>query len=199
MDSKIAALGLDSETASKVEAVFKEILKDSYIPIARFNEVNESKKKLEETVSDRNKQIEDLGKTQGATDELKKQIEKLQAKNIADQKEWEASIKQMKTDKYIDDLLMENGILDAKYLPAVKAYLPPVDIDSEDSKSVFTMKLGEVKTTTLPSMFKSAKPTEPEIKGFHPSNPDNVAATSSAKDDGSYESFLEKAGYKINE
>lgn len=188
MHDKIVALGLDAETAEKVENVLKEIIKDNYVPLTRFNEVNEAKKKLDETIAQRDNQLAELSKASGMTDDLKKQIDALQADNAKAKKEYDAEIKRMKTDVYINGVLTENGVLDAKFIPAIKAYLPSVDIDSEDSKIVFTSKIAEVKTF-LPTMFKNE---DPQIiqKGLHIGTPDK-SQTKTLDPNGSWESYLE--------
>ncbi|MGG3840772.1 phage scaffolding protein [Paenibacillus thiaminolyticus] len=70
------ALGLTEEQATKAAAASAEELK-GFIPKARFDELNEAKKKAEKDVADRDKQIEELGKTAGLSEKLKKQIETL--------------------------------------------------------------------------------------------------------------------------
>lgn len=167
MNDKIKALGFDDETSKKIEEVLKEIIKDAYVPLSRFNEVNDAKKKLDETVAERDKQLSELSNATGMTDELKKQIEQLQASNVEARKNYDAEIKRIKTETYIDDRLLESGVIDKKFIPAIKAYLPNVDIDSDDSKIVFDSKISEVKAF-LPTMFKTNEPDVVKTKGFHP-------------------------------
>ncbi len=188
MHDKIVALGLDAETAEKVENVLKEIIKDNYVPLARFNEVNEAKKKLDETITQRDNQLAELSKASGMTDDLKRQIDALQADNAKAKQEYNTEIKRLKTDTYINGILAENGVLDAKFIPAIKAYLPNVDIDSEDSKIVFTSKIAEVKTF-LPTMFKNE---DPQIiqKGLHIDTSDK-SQTKTLDPKGSWESYLD--------
>lgn len=188
MHDKIVALGLDEETTAKVENVLKEIIKDSYVPLSRFNEINDAKKKLDETIAKRDEQLAELSQSANATDDLKRQIEQLQAENIQAKKDYDTEVKRMKTDSYINDVLLENGVIDAKFIPAIRAYLPSVDIDSEDSKTVFVTKIGEVKTF-LPTMFKTTEPSI-ETKGLHITpTPDTPQPT--VKKDGSWESYLQ--------
>ena len=52
-------LGIDEETAKKLEAASAEELK-GYIPKARFDEVNDEKKKLQADVKKRDEQLETL-------------------------------------------------------------------------------------------------------------------------------------------
>ena len=73
-------LGIDEETAKKCETASQEELK-GYIPKARFDEVNNEKKKLELDVRDRDGQLETLKNSTGDVDAMKKQIEDLQKAN----------------------------------------------------------------------------------------------------------------------
>lgn len=88
------ALGLTEEQATKAAAASAEELK-GFIPKARFDELNESKKKAEKDVADRDKQIEELGKTAGLSEELKKQIETLQAENKTAKEKYESELKEL--------------------------------------------------------------------------------------------------------
>ena len=78
-------LGLTEEQATKAAEASAEELK-GFIPKSRFDEVNEQKKKLEEDIKTRDKQLEELKKLDA--EGLKVQIEsfkkriKLQKKNM---------------------------------------------------------------------------------------------------------------------
>ena len=68
-------LGLEEEMATKVSEAFE----GKYVPKDRFNEVNDSKKALEDQIKDRDKQLEELKKVDGAA--LQGEIKKLQEDN----------------------------------------------------------------------------------------------------------------------
>ena len=70
---QLLKLGLDEETAQKVADASSEEFK-GYITKERFNEVNEAKKHLEEQVKERDKQLNDLKKSTGDVEGLKKEI-----------------------------------------------------------------------------------------------------------------------------
>ena len=116
-------LGIDEETAKKCEAASQEELK-GYIPKARFDEVNNEKKKLELDVRDRDSQLETLKNSTGDVEAMKKQIETLQADNKAKDEAHAAEIKQLKVDTAIDTAL---GNAKAKNKIAVKALLKDMD------------------------------------------------------------------------
>lgn len=93
-------LGLTEEQATKAEEESKKEL-EGYIPKTRFNEVNEAKKKAEEEVKSREKQIEEIKKNVGDNEALQKQIETLQADNKKAKEEY---------DKELKDLQISNAI-----------------------------------------------------------------------------------------
>jgi hypothetical protein len=116
-------LGIDEETAKKCEAASQEELK-GYIPKARFDEVNNEKKKLELDVRDRDGQLETLKNSTGDVEGMKKQIEDLQAENKKKDEDHAAEIKQLKVDNAIEAALTGAN---AKNNVAVKALLKDLD------------------------------------------------------------------------
>ncbi|EJW16991.1 phage scaffolding protein [Paenibacillus alvei] len=88
------SLGFTEEQAEKAAAASQEELK-GFVPKSRFDEVNEAKKKAEKDASDRDKQIEELGKTAGVSEELKKQIETLTAANKEAAEKHAAELKEL--------------------------------------------------------------------------------------------------------
>lgn len=116
-------LGLDEETSKKCETASLEELK-SYIPKTRFDEINNEKKKLELDVKDRDKQLDDLKKSAGDNEELKKQIETLQKDNKAKEDKYAEDMKKLKIDMAVDIALTNAK---AKNKTAVKALLKDLD------------------------------------------------------------------------
>lgn len=86
------ALGITEEQATKAAAASAEELK-TYIPKARFDEVNEAKKQAEKDITTRDKQIEDLKKVDAAG--LQAEIEKLQGENKSAKEKYEADMKEL--------------------------------------------------------------------------------------------------------
>ena len=120
---EIIALGIDAEAAQKIADLSAEELK-GYIPKSRFDEVNEAKKNAEALVKERDKQLEDVKKSTGDNEELKKQIETLQADNKAAKEKYEADIKKMQIDNAVQTALKN---ADAKNVTAVMALLKDLD------------------------------------------------------------------------
>lgn len=89
------ALGFTEEQAEKAAAASAEELK-GFIPKARFDEVNSAKKKAEDDLQDRDKQLEQLKKEAGDNENLQKQIEKLQSDNKTAKEKYEAEVKELR-------------------------------------------------------------------------------------------------------
>jgi len=101
----LIAMGLTEEQANKVLEAYSEELK-GYIPKARFDEVNNAKKDLEQQLKERDKQLEDLSKKVKDNEELSKQIKELQEANKATKEQYEAKIKDMTINAAIRDKLI---------------------------------------------------------------------------------------------
>jgi hypothetical protein len=117
----------------KLDSVIGDINKElpkHFIPKDKYNEVAEAKKKLETDIAERDKQLEDLKKAAGSNEELKKQIETLQAENKKAGEEWQAKVAQMQLDFAIEKAL---AAAKAKNPKAVKALLDleKVKLDGE--------------------------------------------------------------------
>lgn len=158
----LIAMGLTEDQAKKV----MDSLDGNFVTKARFNEVNEENKTLKQSVTDRDKQLEDLKKSSGDNAELKKQIETLQQQNADQKKAHDAEMAQLKLDNAIDAALTAAG---AKNIKAVRAMI-------DTSK----MKLGEDGTVEgLPDaikavqksdsyMFNTVQQKQQTFKGFQP-------------------------------
>lgn len=158
----LIAMGLTEEQAKKV----MDSLDGNFVTKTRFNEVNEENKTLKKSVSDRDKQLEDLKKSSGDNAALQQQISDLQKQNADQQKAHDAEMAQLKLDNAIDAALTAAG---AKNIKAVRAMI-------DTSK----MKLGEDGTVEGLSdaikavqksdsyMFNTVQQKQQTFKGFQP-------------------------------
>jgi len=117
----------------KLDSVIGDINKELpkyFIPKDKYNEVAEAKKKLEKDIQDRDKQLDDLKKAAGSNEDLKQQIEKLQAENKKADEAWQAKVAQMQLDFALERALTAAKAKNAK---AVKALLDleKVKLDGE--------------------------------------------------------------------
>lgn len=153
-------LGLTDEQVDAVIAGYKD-----FIPKSRFDEVNEARKNAESLLAERDKQIEGLKVSANASDDLKKQIEKLQADNKAAVEAKDAEIKKIKIDSAAHSALVGAG---AKNLKAAIALLNMDGAElSEDGTVKGLNEQIEALKTADDSKFLFAEP-KPIIKGANP-------------------------------
>lgn len=84
----------DAYTEEIDKQVAEEIGK-YFVARADYNSVNEAKKKLDADLAARDKQLEDLKKAAGNSEELQKQIQALQDENKKAQEKYEADLKDL--------------------------------------------------------------------------------------------------------
>lgn len=94
LKAQFIALGLTEEQATKAEAESKKEL-EGYVERSKFDEVSSSKKELEKTVKERDTQLNDLKSKTGDNENLKKQIEDLQADNKKKDEEYKSQLKDL--------------------------------------------------------------------------------------------------------
>ncbi len=128
---ELIKLGLDEETAKKVEAASTEELK-GYVEKTKYSELETIKKQLEESNKTVNKQLEDLKKNTGDAEALKAEIQKIQDENKNKETEYTNNIKKLKVDNAVELALIGAK---AKNTKAVKALLNLENLEiGEDGK-----------------------------------------------------------------
>lgn len=113
---ELIAMGLTEEQAKKV----MDSLDGNFVTKARFNEINEENKTLKKSVSDRDKQLEDLKKSSGDNAALQQQISDLQKQNADQQKAHDEELAKLKLDNAVEIALSGAKAKNGK---AVKAML----------------------------------------------------------------------------
>lgn len=159
-------LGFSEEDAKKAADASAEELK-TYIPKARFDEVNTEKKKLETTVAERDTQLETLKNSTGDVEAMKKQINDLQADNKTKDEAHAAEIKQLKIDAAVSAALTGAK---AKNEKAVKALLELEKIELNEDGSIKGLE-DQIKKLTESDDTKFLFNTETKktkIKGANP-------------------------------
>ena len=158
-------LGIDEETAEKLETASQEELK-GYIPKSRFDEVNTAKNTAEALVKERDNQLETLKNSTGDVDSLKEQIETLQADNKAKDEAHAAEIKQLKIDTAIDVAL---GDAKAKNKVAVKALLKDMDKAELDADGAIKGLAEQIEALQKSDSYLfEGKTTKAQVKGATP-------------------------------
>lgn len=158
----LIAMGLTDEQAKKV----MDSLDGNFVTKARFNEVNEENKTLKKSVSDRDKQLEDLKKSSGDNAELKKQIETLQQQNADQKKAHDEEMAQLKLDNAIGAALTTAG---AKNPKAVLALIDKAKVKLGDDGKLtgWDEQLTAVQKSDS-YLFESKQQTKQNFKGFQP-------------------------------
>ncbi len=159
---ELIAMGLTEEQVKKV----MDSLDGNFVTKARFNEINEENKTLKKSVSDRDKQLEDLKKSSGDNAELKKQIEILQQQNIDQKEVHDAEMAQLKLDNAVDAALTVAG---AKNPKAVKACMDMTKVKlGEDGKLTgWDEQLTAVQKSDS-YLFEAKQQGKQTFKGFQP-------------------------------
>lgn len=160
---ELMALGLTEEQAAKVME-----LAGNYIPKVRFDELSESKKQLENTVKERDAQLEALKGTAGSVDELKAQITKLQDDNKVTATAHAAELHRLKVESSLE-LALTNA--KCKNTKATKALLSELIEKAEFDKDGNIKGLSdEIKKLSEAddSKFLFETQTKPAFKGLKP-------------------------------
>ncbi|CQR51473.1 phage scaffolding protein [Paenibacillus riograndensis] len=83
---------------SKVDGLIGDVNKElpkHFVPKSQYNELTDTKKKLEKDITDRDTQLEALSKDAGASETLKAEIARLQGENKTTKEKYEADLKDM--------------------------------------------------------------------------------------------------------
>lgn len=182
--------GMTDDLATKIAEASAEELK-GYIPKTRFDEVNEAKKNAEALVKERDKQLEDVKKSTGDNEELKKQIEQLQESNKTAKAEYEANIKRVQKENIDTLLLTEQGAKNAK---AILALLDAVDdkLEGDDYKAARLAQIQALQKSES-YLFNIKNPEPPKASGATPANSGQVVPGTITKEQ------FSRMGYKERE
>lgn len=90
-----------------------------FVPISKFNEINNANKELKNQIASRDSQLVELQKAAKGNEDLSKQITELQATNQKAKEEYEAKILQMQKDFVLETALQASGARNSKALKAM--------------------------------------------------------------------------------
>ena len=156
---QILELGLTEEQADKVLNLHKEVLA-GFIPKARFDEVNETKKDLEQQIRDRDKQLKDLQEKVKGNEELEKTIKELQEANKATKEQYEDKIKDMTITAAI-----QSKLTDAKYPDLLLTKFDQSKLSIAEDGTVLGI---DEQLTALKEQYKDL--FKADVKGREPNN-----------------------------
>lgn len=149
----------DTKIDELVTSANKELPK-YFIPKEKFNEVSEAKKQLEETIKDRDKQLEDLGKKAKGNEDLEKQIKDLQETNRTTKETYEAKIKDMAINSAI-----QSKLTDTKYPDLLMTKFDKAKISMQEDGSIIGI---DEQLTSIKEQYKDL--FVPKITGGDPYN-----------------------------
>ncbi|MCH5186825.1 MAG: phage scaffolding protein [Oscillospiraceae bacterium] len=156
--------GYTDEVDKKISA---EIGKN-FVSKTDFNTVNSAKKQLEDALKERDGQLEELKKSSGDNEALRKQIEQLQANNTEQTKRHKAEIERLRIDAAVEAALMSAG---AKNTKAAKALLnlEGAKLGADGSVEGLQAQLKTLREGEDTSfMFAAADEKRHNFKGFNP-------------------------------
>lgn len=173
-------MGLTEEQATKVLEAHTTAINGKYIPKERFDEVNTKKQQLETSVAERDKQLEDLKKSTGDVETLKKQIETLQNDNKTKEEAYKVELSNLKKNNALDLALAGAKVKNNK---AIKALLDSEKIKLKDDGTLegLTEQLEAIKKSDA-YLFEETQTKEKTVpKGFVPGvTPSGETVTSPA-------------------
>lgn len=145
----------------------------NFVSKVDFNQVNTAKKKAEDDVKARDQQLEDLKKSTGDVDALKRQITDLQTQNAADKQAHEAELARIRLDNAVEAALATAG---AKNVTAAKAlladFLKDAKVADDGTVKGLTAEIETLaKAEGTAFMFEAANTQQPGFKGMTPGNP----------------------------
>ena len=156
---QLLELGLTEEQADMVRNMHKEVL-TGFIPKARFDEVNETKKELEQQIQERDEQLKELQKKAKGNEELEKRILELQEANKATKEQYEAKIKDMTITAAI-----QSKLTDAKYPDLLLAKFDRAKLSIAEDGTVLGV---DEQLAVLKEQYKDL--FKPDVKGKEPVN-----------------------------
>lgn len=153
-------LKIDGMTEAMADAVLEAY--KGYVPKSRFDEVNEAKKTAEALITERDNQIAELKKSEGANDALKKQIETLEAENA---KSVEA-LKEVRLNSAITIALKDAG---AKNVKAVLPFITANEMDDDGNVKGLADQIKSLKESEESSFLFNVETKKTEtVKGASP-------------------------------
>lgn len=161
--------GMTEEMATEIAKQSSEELK-GFIPKSRFDEVNEAKKNAEALVKERDKQLEDVKKSTGDNEDLKKQIEQLQEDNKAAKQKYEADIKKMQVDNAVQTALKDAGAKNVTALMALLKDLDKAELAEDGTVKGLADQIQELQKSESYLFDIKSEPSKPTPSGATPAN-----------------------------
>ena len=158
-------LGIEDENITKIIKAHNEEIKDSYVPLSRFNAFNEDKKEAERKAKELKSQLDGLDNVDVA--ELENTIETLKNENKTAQENHEKELRNIKIDYALDKALIDAK---AKNIKAVKAFfnLDELELDNDNIKDIDDKIKALAEDDTTSFLFGSDESSKGKFKGVNP-------------------------------
>jgi hypothetical protein len=141
----------------------------TYIPVSKFNEVNEAKKVLEADIKTRDNQLNELSEKAKGNEELSKQIKDLTDLNTKNKTEYESKIRDISFNNAVEKALIKEN---AKYTDILIPKFDKSKLVLNDDGSVVGL---DEQIKTLKESYKDLFGTDnPGSSGFNPSSSNNA-------------------------
>lgn len=156
--------------SSKIPADKKlHVLEDGqFVPMTRFNEVNEQKNTYKKQIDDLTSQVAQLGQFKGTADELQKKLQEVQTSYEAKLVEQEKTFNQKRLNNEIDTVITLNK---GRNSTAIKALFNMEAIKLDGDKVVGVSDQLEAIKKENPYLFDSEQQPTPPNRVGNPNNP----------------------------
>lgn len=161
LDELIVALEIAENKKGEAGNIVKKFLAEAYVPKSRYDNVEEEKKTLQATISERDKQLVELKKNAGDNEDLKKQIRDLQDANKAAKTEYDEKMKDMRLSTAIQIAIAA----DAQDVGIVSGLFDKSKLILDDGKVTGLDEQLTALKKDKPFLFKDGKP---KGKGYEP-------------------------------
>jgi hypothetical protein len=194
--TELEALGLSKEQIDSVMKINGDDIENAKTEVSNLKAENES---LTKQVKDRDKQIDSLKSSVGDNEDLKKQIETLQADNKAKDEAHAKELTQLKIDAAVEKALTDSGALNIK---ATKALLELADAKLSDdgtvkglSEQIEKLKADDGSKFLFKAADQGQQQNQQQFRGFQPGTSTTVPDSKQA----SYEARLADARKNNNQ
>lgn len=159
-------LGIAESDVDKIDGEISKELPKHFVPKTQYNDLSEAKKKLETDLTERDKQLEGLGKTAGASEELKKQIAQLQDENKQAAEEYQNELKELRTNTALK-LALSGKVHDPDL---VVGLLDKAIIELDESGTVKAGFDDQLKALQESKAFLFVQEQTPQFRGMSPAD-----------------------------